>query len=601
MFIYYQKQTNRIVTISLSIILFCLLINSSHAYSSKNKLINIFVVAEEGGIFSDDPDQPSITITIPPNALSKDAILQVKLRQGFNSVNNNQDIASPAFLVKLKRPVNWFNFWKYYGYSRRVKLSEPMKIEISSEIAPEHPQLGEIAIRRRGNWQRMQANFYRTSDNTAVSMTKRTRGLYRVIHRTLQARSGLEVDRGRDLYFNETWGDEIFWGDRFKLHEVLNTVTPNQAVGIGVQIDVTKVPKPIVDVLLSDDFASKQSALNDPAITQALIKADAVIGVRGVFEDSANPNQLTSVGLTCALCHVTVEPMKFQLQANSEPTPLPIGIPILGPPNTKLDAGLLLSFTPFVQNQTPELIPEYTSWGPGHFDPRFFENNPFNDQVNNPSSIPPHWNYLDLAEQHYSITWPGVLKTKPNNHSLASGPECGIDLVLGINGAWGTDNATIKNIEFGNPLPQEFLDRLEDAEVNEPENELDRQDLLDVEAFMQSIVSPPPKDFDETKAEMGMTLFFGKANCVTCHESAEGTGDKGYFTHIVENPPQGLLAIGIKTPGLRGLAYTAPYFHDGSAATLSDVVNRYTSTDIPEVPNLDSEEQEAIVEYLKSL
>ncbi len=62
---------------------------------------------------------------------------------------------------------------------------------------------------------------------------------------------------------------------------------------------------------------------------------------------------------------------------------------------------------------------------------------------------------------------------------------------------------------------------------------------------------------------MGITLFFGKANCVACHESAEGTGDKGYFTHIVENPPQGLLAIGIKTPGLRGLAYTAPYFHDG--------------------------------------
>jgi mono/diheme cytochrome c family protein len=254
-----------------------------------------------------------------------------------------------------------------------------------------------------------------------------------------------------------------------------------------------------------------------------------------------------------------------------------------------------------VQNQTPGLIPQYTSWGPGRFDPRFFENNPFNDQVNNPSSIPQHWNYLDLAEQNYSITWPGVLKTKPKNHSLASGPECGIDLVLGINGAWGTENAAIKNIKFGNPLPQEFLDRLEDAEINEPGNELYRQDLLDLEAFMQSIVSPPPKEFDEAKAEIGMALFFGKANCVACHESAEGTGDKGYFTHIVENPPQGLLAIGIKTPGLRGLAYTAPYFHDGSAVTLADVVKRYTSPDISEVPELDSDEQRAVVEYLKSL
>ncbi len=464
-----RKQPIKRVTTLLSLVLLCTLSASSHAYS-QNKLINVFVTAEEGGVFTDDPDHPLITITIPPGALTEDAILQVKSKQGFNNVNNNQTIASPAFLVRLKRPRNRLNFWRFYRYNRRVKLSDPMKIEISSEIVPKHPQIGEIAVRRKGKWQRMQANFYRSSENTAVSMTKRTRGLYRVVHRTLQARSGPEVERGRDLYFNETWGDEVFWGDRFKLHEVLNTVTPNQAVGIGVQIDVTKVPQAIVNVLLSDDFASKQSALNDPAITQALIKAEAVIGVRGVFEDSENPNQLTSVGLTCALCHVTVAPMDFQLEENEDPIPLPIGIPVLGPPNITLDAGLLLSFTPFVNNQTPDLVPEYTSWGPGHFDPRFFENNPFNDQVNNPSSIPPHWNYLDLAEQHYSLTWPGVLKTKPNNHSLASGPECGIDLVLGINGAWGTENATIKNIEFGNPLPQEFLDRLEDAEINEPGN-----------------------------------------------------------------------------------------------------------------------------------
>jgi mono/diheme cytochrome c family protein len=596
----YRKQPAWMVIALLSLVLFGILSNTSHAYY-RNRLINVYVDAEQGGVFTDDIDNPHITITIPPDSLTQDAILRVKLKRGFNHVRKNQSIASSAYKVSLRSPRRWYRFWRYYGYRRHIKLNQPMKIEISSDITPEHPQLGEVAVRRRGKWQRMQANFYRSSDDTAVTVTKRTRGLYRVVHRILQAKSGPRVERGRDLYFDETWGDEVFWGDRFKLHEVLNMVTPTQAVGIGVQIDVTKVPQPIVDVLVGEDFSAKQAALDNPAITRALIKADAVIGVRGLFEDNANPDRLTSVGLTCALCHVTVEPMEFQLQENAAATLLPIGVPVLGPPNTKLDAGLLLSFTPFVQNQTPGLIPQYTSWGPGRFDPRFFENNPFNDQVNNPSSIPQHWNYLDLAEQNYSITWPGVLKTKPNNHSLASGPECGIDLVLGINGAWGTENAAIKNIKFGNPLPQEFLDRLEDAEINEPGNELYRQDLLDLEAFMQSIVSPPPKEFDEAKAEIGMALFFGKANCVACHESAEGTGDKGYFTHIVANPPQGLLAIGIKTPGLRGLAYTAPYFHDGSAVTLADVVKRYTSPDISEVPELDSDEQRAVVEYLKSL
>ncbi len=561
------------------------------------------VSAAEGGVFTDNSNAPNITITIPPGALNQDAILQIFNYDFFNHTENNQQIASPVFVVRLIKGFGLRNgqFLKPQIYLQRLKLIEPMKIAIAADFSPVHPQLGEVAVRKRNKWQRMKANFYRASDDTAVTLTQRTHGSYRVIHRTLQTAKGAEVERGRELYFNETWGDEAFWGERFKLHEVLNVVTPAQAVGIGAQIDISKVPEAIVNVLVGDDFANKQAALNDPAVTRALIKADAVIGIRGFFNDQKEPDKLTSVGLTCALCHVTVKPTEFQLAENSAPTPLPIGMPVLGPPNTKLDAGLLLSFTPFVQNQTPELISQYTSWGAGQFDPRFFENNPFNDHVNNPSSIPPHWNYLDLAEQKYSITWPGVLKTSPTNHSLASGPECGIDLVLGTNGAWGTENATIKNIELGNPLPQEFLDRLEDAELDEPGNTISRQDLLDIEKFMQSITSPAPLAFDEAKAEMGMMLFYGKANCLACHESAEGTGDKGYFTHIVENPPQGLLSIGIKTPGLRGLAFTAPYFHDGSAATLADVVRRYTSTDIPEVPDLSIEEQEAVVEFLKSL
>lgn len=276
----YQKQPIWIVTAMLSLVLFGILSNTSHA-SFKNRLINVYVVAEQGGVFSDNLDYPNITITIPPDALAQDAILQVKLKRAFNNVRKNQSIASSAYKVSLRSPRKWHRYRGDYGYRMHIKLYQPMKIEIPSDSAPEHPQLGEVAIRQRGKWQRMQANFYRSSDDTAVTLTKRTRGLYRVVHRTLQARSGSTVEHGRDLYFDETWGDEAFWGDRFKLHEVLNTVIPTQAVGIGVQIDVTKVPQPIVDVLVGKDFAAKQSALNDAAITRALIKADAVIGVRG--------------------------------------------------------------------------------------------------------------------------------------------------------------------------------------------------------------------------------------------------------------------------------------------------------------------------------
>jgi mono/diheme cytochrome c family protein len=306
---------------------------------------------------------------------------------------------------------------------------------------------------------------------------------------------------------------------------------------------------------------------------------------------------------------VTVTKTEFQIfEPPAPPTPLPVGVPIIGPPNAGIDVGTILSFTPLVQagSEHPNLD-QYQSWGPGGFDPRFLPNNPIDDGFNNPSQIPQHWNFLDLAEQDYAITWIGILQLSPDNNSLASGPECGIDLPLGVNGAWGTENAVIKDFEFGNTLPQWVFDALDVAEQNEPGNAIDeavyRGKLLDIKAFMESIVSPPPGPFDEVMAEQGMKLFFGKANCVACHSSAEGTGRKGeYFTHIVENPPQGLLGLGMKVPGLRGLAFTAPYFHDGSAATLADVVTRYTSPDIAEVPStLTAAEQGALVEYLKSL
>ena len=570
---------------------------SAHGYKHERKksvVIKAFVPASTGGVFMDNPQNPRVTISIPAGALSADAKLIVKRKKHVRSPGGTLTAAGAVYSIWLKSA--------HHGW-RPLTLGQPMEVALATDRAPEHPQLGEVAIYRDGGWKRMMANFYRTSDSVVLTRTKNTHPRLRAVFRTLQARSGPEVERGRELYTEETWGDEAIWGDFYELHKVLNTVSPNMAVGVGAQVDISKVPQFIIDVMLSDDFAAKQAALDDPAVARVLLKADAIVGIRGVYDDPDNPDMMTSVGLTCAICHVTVKPTAFQLEADADPVPLPIGPLVFGPPNTRMDAGLLLSFTPRVQGGSENVnIADYQGWGPGRIDPRFFPNNPFNDGVFNPSSIPQHWNYLDLAEQGYAATWIGVLQTRPDNHSLASAPECGIDLVLDRNGAWGTPNASIQDIEIGNPLPQEFLDKLEVAEITEPGNDLLKQDLLDVEAFLQSIVSPAPGPFDEAKAEQGWRLFYGKANCVACHSSGEGTGAVGkYFTNIVENPPQGLLSIGIKTPGLRGLAFTAPYFHDGSAATLADVVQRYTSTDIPEVPDLSAQEQMALVEYMKSL
>ncbi len=570
-----------------------------------NIAIKVKVYAETGGIFTDNPANPNIKVSIPVGALETDAILKVKKLKykKYKKFNNNSNgVASPAYKITLLSKDDDDDD----EYSKPTTILIPIEIAISADPLPIHPQIGELARFtgknfKSGKWQRMMTNFYRPSTGMVASLTKQAVIKLKVQHRTLKTISGPAIARGKNLYFNETWGAERMWTGRFRLQELLNVVKPADALALGVQIDVRNVPQPIVDILLSNDFAAKQAAFQDPALTRALIKADAIIGVRGKFNDPDNPDLITEVGLTCALCHVTVSKTPIQLAVNSDPVPLPIGVPILGPPNVDMNGGMILSLTPYVQEVTPELIPQYQAWGPGRFDPRFFEGNPVNDNVFNPSSIPPHWNFTDLGDQGYSVPWIGVTKMRPDNHSLASGPECGIDLVLGANGAWGTPNASILDIEIGNSLPQEFQDALIIAEIEEPGNDIQESDLLDIEAFLKSIVSPAPGKFNETLAVHGWKLFYGKANCVACHSTSEGTGE-GYFNNIVESLPQGLLANGIKVPGLRGLAHTAPYFHDGSAETLFDVMKRYTSDDIPQVPNnLSDDELLALAEYMKTL
>ncbi len=85
----------------------------------------------------------------------------------------------------------------------------------------------------------------------------------------------------------------------------------------------------------------------------------------------------------------------------------------------------------------------------------------------------------------------------------------------------------------------------------------------------------------------GSGIFFGKANCGNCHIAKVYTDHKfhniGTGIHANRQQDRGLAArtgkvtdIGkFRTPLLRDLALTAPYFHDGSKATLEEVVDFY--------------------------
>ena len=551
--------------------------SNNHDDYVDNTLLRTQVLASEGGTFTSG-DQ-SIMVTIPAGALDKDTELVIKPASGMAGEMNSMMPAGEAYSISVGD----------------AELSSMMTIVLHLDDAPMHPQLGEVALQEGDVWSRVSRNFYRASEGSVVVLVDDD-GVFQPILRTLQAETGDGVARGENIFLYETFQNEDFFGGVLGLHTLLNELTPAAAVGAGVQVDLAKVPQGIVDVLLGDDFDAKQDALQNPAITRALLKAGAVVGVKAVF-DGEDDELLSSAGITCALCHVNVATTEFELSAG-EMTALPIGgLQLNGVPNTTMDAGLILSLTPFAENAGQGTVDFLQSFGPGNFDVRALPDNPLEDNVANPTNYPPLWNFVDLAQQDYVLNWDGLFSSSGDTElALASQAEAVYDLVMHANGAFGVMSGSVAP-QLSITPPEALLTALGAAEDAAPGNDIPEQALLDVQAWERSIVSPAPGDYDEALAEEGFELFNGKADCSGCHMSAEFTGPV-LSTNIVLPAPEGGLAGGIKTPGLRGLTYTAPYFHDGSAETLMDVMDAYSGRI---VDALTQQEKEAVVEYLKTL
>jgi len=121
-------------------------------------------------------------------------------------------------------------------------------------------------------------------------------------------------------------------------------------------------------------------------------------------------------------------------------------------------------------------------------------------------------------------------------------------------------------------------------------------------------------------AQRGLALFRGKVNCAKCHTGFNFT-DEGYHNIGVgmdkPNPDLGRYNVtklevnrgASKTPTLRNIAASAPYFHDGSAKTLDEVIefyakgavkNPHLSKEIKPL-SLTAQEKGDLVSFLKSL
>jgi hypothetical protein len=175
------------------------------------------------------------------------------------------------------------------------------------------------------------------------------------------------VAQGKQIFRFDTFGDETFWSDTLRMHEVIGTaVDPTTALSVGLKVDAEALPAAVVQSIQDGSVD-----LKSPDTTIVLLKLNAVVGVQGKVEPVNGKDTLKRVGITCALCHSTVD----------DSFAPGIGKRLDGWPNRDLNPGAIIALSPAL-SATAKAV--YNSWGRGKYDPRFNL-----DGISGPQVIPP--------------------------------------------------------------------------------------------------------------------------------------------------------------------------------------------------------------------
>lgn len=355
---------------------------------------------------------------------------------------------------------------------------------------------------------------------------------------------------GRNTFRFETFGDEGFWTDTARMHEVLReSVSPALALKVGLKVDAEAIPADVAEALRQGKVD-----LESPATTVSLLKWNAVVGLKGTVESVNGKETLVRLGITCALCHSTVD----------DSFAPGIGRRRDGWPNRDLDVGAIIALSPAIK---PEQKTVYSSWGPGKYDPRYNI-----DGQSTPLVIPPAYGLAAVTNETYT----------------AEGPISYWNAYVAVTQMHGLGN-------FADP-------RLGIDVRNTPD--LVGPKLAALRVYQHSLETPksPTESTDLAAVERGHKVFGD--NCAKCHVGASGTDNNGGKLHAPsETGMDDRYALRTankkyRTTPLRGLWQHSPYFHDGSANTLAEVVERY---DQVLGLRLDTAKKRDLVEYLKTL
>lgn len=364
------------------------------------------------------------------------------------------------------------------------------------------------------------------------------------------------VEQGRQIFRYETFGDEARWTDALRMHEVISAaVDPVTALSVGLKVDAQALPAAVADGIRDGSID-----LTRPATTVALLKLDAVVGLKAEVETVNGQDVLKRVGITCALCHSTVD----------DSFASGIGNRLDGWPNRDLDPGAIMALSPALDAAARQL---FNSWGKGKFDPR--QNI---DGLSKPVVIPPAYGLQGI----HSVTFTG------DGHELAYWNRY---VAVAEMGGLGTVVEPRLNLNLTNGTEDRVSSR-----------------LPALQAYQLSLAAPaaPAGSFDAAGAARGRLVFEGVGGCATCHSGPLFTDANtrlhppGDSMAEPESPSYASRSATkqYRTPPLKGVWQHAPYFHDGSAASLIDVVRTY---DRKRNLGLTPQQVTDLSEYLKSL
>lgn len=406
--------------------------------------------------------------------------------------------------------------------------------------------------------------------------------------RQIGAHAQRMLNEGQQIFRFDTFGSEAFWGDALQLHQAIageknggvgGGVSPKTALSVGLKVDTEALPAALVE-----EIKAGKVDLDDPAITLALLKLNAVVGVTGRFDKAG---KIQSMGIQCAFCHSTVD----------DSFAPGIGKRLDGWANRDLNVGVIVSLSPNLKPFTDLLGVDVAtvkkvlaSWGPGRFDAELDKDGkalrPDGKQAG--TLIPPafglagvnlhtwtgfgsvpYWNaYVAATEMHGSGTFFDQRLSNKDQYPVSA--KSGAGNTRGAPDMVTSKLAALHFYEIAIPAPK-----------------------------------APAGSFNKIAAARGKDLFNKKAQCATCHVPPLFT-EPGHNLHTPEEMGVDSFQADrspthmYRTAPLAGLwtHQKGGFYHDGRFATLNDVLDHYNRQF---KLGLNDQEKGELVEYLKSL